>query len=130
MCCLVYSPLGPDNVSRHLLTRPGRHSARAAYLQPALRRVAFDTAEATIRVTEPGASAAPESTRALPVTAGSDGGSRGRRLRVYAHDPRHVAAAVPWYHCGSDGHGADSSGGAGGPRKERTVPESNRVCVI
>ena len=70
-----------------------------------------------------GASAVPESTRALSVTAGSDGGSRGRRLRVYAHDPRHVAAAVPWYHCGSDGHGAGSSasGGAGGPRKERTV---------
>ncbi len=35
MCCLVYSPLGPDNVSRHLLTRPGRYLARAAYLHVA-----------------------------------------------------------------------------------------------
>ncbi len=25
---------------------------------------------------------------------------------VYAHDPRHVAAAVPWYLYGSNGHGA------------------------
>ncbi len=50
VCCLVfYSPLGPDNVARHLLTRPGRYSARAAYLQPALRSGAFkfDTVEAT-----------------------------------------------------------------------------------
>ncbi len=58
-----------------------------------------------------GASAVPdsESTRALSVTAGADGGSRGRRLGVDAHDSsdaRHVAAAVPWYLYGSDGHGA------------------------
>ena len=70
VCCLVYSPLGPDNVSRHLLTRPGRYSARAAYLQPALRSGAFDTVEVTIRVTEP-----PPYRRAL-------GLSRSRRART------------------------------------------------
>ncbi len=102
MCCLVYSPLGQDNVSRRLLTRPGRYSALAAYLQPALRSGAFVTVDATIRVTEP---LPYRRALGLLVTAGSDGGSRGRRLRVYAFDPRHVAAAVPWYHCGSDGHG-------------------------
>ncbi len=53
VCCLVYSPLGPDKVSRRLLTRPGRYSARAAYLQPALGSGALDTIESTIRVTEP-----------------------------------------------------------------------------
>jgi hypothetical protein len=30
----------------------------------------------------------------------------GRRLGAYAHGPCHVAAAVPWYLAGSDGHGA------------------------
>ena len=47
-----------------------------------------------------------ECLRALTVTVGSDGGGRGQRLQVYAHDPRHVAAAVPQSQDDSDGHGA------------------------
>ncbi len=134
MCCLlvVYSPLGLDNVSRHSLTRPGRYSARVAYLQPALRSAsgAFDTVEATIRVTEP-----PPYRRALGLSRSRRARTEGAGaddFRVYTHDPRHVAAAavVPWNHCGSDGNGAVRVDGHGGPRKERTVPESNRVCVI
>jgi hypothetical protein len=91
-------------VSRHLFIRPGRYSALAAYLQPALQSGAYDYNRACHR-----ASAVLECPRALQVTAGSDGGSRGRRLRVDAHDssdPHHVAAAMPWYLYSSDGHGA------------------------
>jgi hypothetical protein len=33
-------------------------------------------------------------------------GPGGQSTSVYAHDPCHVAAAVPWCLIGSDGHGA------------------------
>jgi len=112
VCCLVYSPLGPDNVSRHLLTRPGRHSARAAYHQPALRSGAFDTVEATIRVTEP-----PPYRRAL-------GLSRSRRARTdgagaddFESTPTTSVISVTWpppcrgtFMVPTD-HGAGSGGG-------------------
>jgi hypothetical protein len=80
-----------------------------------------------------GASAAPECPRALPVTAGSDGKSRGRRLRVDAHDssdPRHMAATVPWYLYGSDGHGAARVEDKADRARNGLFPESDRVCVI
>ena len=82
-----------DCSSQELRLGPG------SYLQSALRTGARDSLAVTIRGHDPchGASAVPESTRALPVTASSEGGTRGRRLRVCARDPRHVAAAVPWY---------------------------------
>ena len=119
-------------MSRHLLTRPGRYSARAAYLQPALRSGAFDTVEATIRVTEP-----PPYRRAL-------GLSRSRRARTDgvgaddfestptndSSDLRHVAAAVPWYLYGSDGHGAARVEDKADRARNVPLPESNRVCVI
>ncbi len=56
------------------------------------------TIGAAIRVTEP------PPYWSVPVTVGSDGGNRGRRLLVY--EARHVAAAVPWCLYGSDVHGA------------------------
>ena len=84
-------------MSRHYsLTRPGRH------LQSALRTGAYDYHWGHDLCH--GAYTVPKCLRALPVTAGSDGGSRGRR--VYAHDPRHVAAAVLQSQDDSDGHGA------------------------
>ena len=49
---------------------------------------------------------------------------------VYAHDPRHVAAAVPWYLYGSDGHGAARVEDKAGRARNGPLPESNRVCVI
>ena len=81
-----------------MLLGPGR------YLQSALRTGAYDYH----RGHDPchGASAVLECLRALTVTAGSDGGGRGQRLQVYAHDPRHVAAAVLQSQDDSDGHGA------------------------
>jgi hypothetical protein len=90
-------------VSRHLLTRPGRSSARAAYLQPALRGGVYDHRLGH----DPchGTSAVPECPRALSVTAGSDGAD-DFQVGAYAHDPRHAAAAVSWYLYGFDGHGA------------------------
>ena len=60
-------------MSHHLLTRLGRSSARAAYLQPALRSGALDAVEATnptIRVTEP--PSALGSRRARTEGAGAD----------------------------------------------------------
>ncbi len=118
-------------MSRHLFIRPGCSSARAAYLQPAIRSAAYD-----YRLGHNpchGASAVPKCPRALPVTAGSDGGSRGRRLRVDAHDssdPRHVAAAVPWCLYGSDGHGAARVEDMADRARNGPLPEPNRVCVI
>ena len=106
MCCLVYSPLGPDNVSRHLLTRPGpvRYSARAAYLQPALRSGAFDTVEATIRVTEP-----PPYRRALGLSRSRRARTEGAGADDFESTPTTLVIPVTWpppclY--GSDGHGA------------------------
>ena len=129
MCCLVYSPLGPDNVSRHLLTRPGRYSARAAYLQPALRSGAYDYRRGRRSVSR--------SLRRTGVPSGSPGhGGLGRRkpgaddFGVYAHDPRHVAAAVPWYLYGSDGHGAARVEDKADRARNGPLPEFNRDCVI
>jgi hypothetical protein len=86
VCCLVYSPTGPRQRVTSL-TYPTGTLLGSARLTPAgATEWGFPCH---------GASAVPECPRALPVTAGSDGGSRGRRLQVYAHDPRHAAAAVP-----------------------------------
>ena len=92
-------------MSRHLLTRPGRYSARAAYLQPALRSGACDYRRGRRSVSR--------SLRRTGVPSGSPGhGGLGRRkpgaddFGVYAHDPRHVAAAVPWCLYIPDSHGA------------------------
>jgi hypothetical protein len=71
--------------------RPGCSSGRAAYHQPALPSGAFDCHPSRGHDPCHGASAVPEGPRALPVMAGSDIGSRGRRLLVYTHEPRHVA---------------------------------------
>ncbi len=55
-----------------------------------------------------------------------EGAGAGPTTPVTSHDPRHVAAAVPWYHCGSDGHGASSSGliveEDAAPGRARNVP--------
>jgi hypothetical protein len=59
------------------------------------------TSRPTIRVTEPPPYRGCHATR----TDGDDGCSLAR-LQVYAHDPSHVAAAVPCALTGSDGHGA------------------------
>ena len=63
------------------------------------------------------------------------GGLRRRKpgaddFAVYAHDPRHVAAAVPWYLYGSDGHGAARVEDKADRARNGPLPESNRVCVI
>ena len=77
-----------------------------------------------------GASAVPE----CPRSPGH--GGLGRRkpgaddFGVYAHDPRHVAAAVPWYLYGSDGHGAARVEDKADRARNGPLPESNRVCVI
>ena len=115
-------------MSRHLFTRPGRSSARAAYLQPALRRGAYDYRQGRRSVSR--------SLRRTGVPSGSPGhGGLGRRepgltTSVYAHDPRHVAAAVPWYLYGSDGHGAARVEDKAGRARNGPLPESNRGCVI
>ena len=80
-----------------------------------------------------GASAVPECPRALPVTAGSDGGSRG--LTTLESTPTTPvtwprAAAVPWYLYGSDGHGAARVEDKADRARNGPLPEFNRDCVI
>ncbi len=115
-------------MSRHLLTRPGRSSARASYIHQALRSGAYDYHRGLRSVSW--------SLRRTGVPSGSPGyGGLGPRepgltTSVYAHDPRHVAAAVPWCLYASDGHGAARVEDKADRARNGPLPESNRVCVI
>jgi hypothetical protein len=132
VCCLVF-------LSRHLLTRPGRYSAPAAYHQSALRSGAYDFPGHLGHDPCHGASAVPECPRTLPVTTGSDGWSKRpttSSLRLYAHEPRRLAAAVPWCLYGSDCHGAARMEDMAARiitadrARRHAIPESNGGCVI
>ncbi len=107
------------------------YSVWASYLQPALRSGTYDYCRGRRSVSQ--------SLRRTRVPSGSPGygrlgrRSRGRRPRVDAHDssdPGHVAAAVPWYLYGSDGHGAARVEDMADHARNGPLPESDRVCVI
>jgi hypothetical protein len=134
MCCLVYSPTGPGQRVMSLayptgtLLGPGRlppaGTTEWGLLPPSGPTIQW-------HVTEP-----PPYRSALGLSRSqraSDGGSRGRRLRVVTHDtsdPRHVAAAVQRYLYNSDGHCAARAEDMADRARNGQLPESNRVCGI
>jgi hypothetical protein len=97
VCCLVKSLYGPGQRVTSLPTNPiGKFLARISYLQSAVRTGAYDYRRGPRSVSRSRRRIGDAFGSCNHVAARADGDDGCLRPQVYAHDPSHVAAAVPW----------------------------------